>query len=121
MTNLFESIGGFSAVDTVVETFYRKVLVDDRIKQFFDDIDMDEQIKKQKSFLTMAFGGPSNYSGKDMREAHKHLVEKGLKDEHVDAVIDLLGQSLSEHHVDPTHIEEIAGIANSVRKDVLNK
>ena len=42
MTNLFERIGGFQAVDTVVETFYRKVLMDDRIKDFFDDTVLSE-------------------------------------------------------------------------------
>lgn len=56
MKPLFERLGGQESVDAVVETFYRKVLIDDRISHFFDDTDMDEQIAKQKSFLTMVFG-----------------------------------------------------------------
>ncbi len=119
MGSLYEKLGGQVAVDTVVETFYRKVLVDDRIKHFFDDIDMDEQIIKQKAFLTMAFGGPTAYTGKDMRDGHRHLVERGLNDSHVDSVIELLGKSLSEHGVSPEDIEAVASIANSVRDDVL--
>lgn len=119
MGSLYEKLGGQEAVDTVVETFYRKVLVDDRISEFFDDVDMDQQIVKQKAFLTMVFGGPANYSGKDMRDGHKHLVTRGLNDSHVDAVIELLGASLREHGVNDADISEIAGIANSVRDDVL--
>jgi hemoglobin len=47
---------------------------------------MDAQRAKQKSFLTMVFGGPHEYTGKDMRTAHAPLVEKGLNDSHFDAV-----------------------------------
>ena len=74
-----------------VHVFYRKVLSDDRVSRFFDDVDMDRQIAKQKGFLTMVFGGPVAYNGKDMRAGHAHLIERGLNDSHVDAVIEFLG------------------------------
>ncbi len=119
MTSLYERIGGEAAVDAAVDIFYRKVMVDDRISHYFDGVDMELQAKKQKGFLTMVFGGPHNYSGKDMREGHKHLT--GLSDEHVDAVIENLGATLQELGVPEADIAEIAGIANSVRDDVLNR
>lgn len=121
MTSLYERLGGQEAVNAVVETFYRKVLMDDRINSFFSGVNMDRQIAKQKSFLTMVFGGPSNYSGKDMRSGHKHLVRRGLNDSHVDAVIELLGASLAEHGVKDSDIAAVAAIANSVRDDVLSR
>jgi hemoglobin len=55
--SLYEQLGGEAAVDAAVDVFYRKVLSDDRVSSFFDDIDMDQQIAKQKAFLTMVFGG----------------------------------------------------------------
>lgn len=67
---LYEQLGGQPAVEAAVDSFYRKVIKDDRIKQFFDGVDMDRQIAKQKAFLTMVFGGPAHYSGKDMRDGH---------------------------------------------------
>ncbi|MGO9988166.1 MAG: group I truncated hemoglobin, partial [Steroidobacteraceae bacterium] len=75
---LYEDLGGEPAVNAAVDIFYRKVLKDDRISRFFTGVDMAKQAAKQKSFLTMAFGGPNNYTGLDMRKAHAHLVEKGL-------------------------------------------
>jgi hemoglobin len=69
----------------------------------------------------MAFGGPAHYSGKDMRDGHKHLVARGLSDVHVDAVIELLGKSLAEHGVAKADIDEVAAIANGARRDVLGK
>jgi len=121
MVSLYEKLGGQNAVDAVVETFYRKVLTDERVMDFFDDIDMENQISKQKAFLTMVFGGPVAYSGKDMREGHRHLVERGLNDSHVDAVVEILGASLAEHGVNRDDIQQVATIANSVRGDVLNR
>ena len=58
MSTLYERIGGDKAVNAAVELFYRNLLNDGRVARFFDGVDMNEQIAKQKSFLTMAFGGP---------------------------------------------------------------
>ncbi|MBX7219410.1 MAG: group 1 truncated hemoglobin [Blastocatellia bacterium] len=121
MSTLYEQLGGQAAVEAAVEVFYRKVLSDDRISHFFDDVDMDRQMAKQKAFLTMVFGGPNNYSGLDMRKGHAHLLEKGLNDSHVDAVIELLGQSLKELGVSDDLIAQVAALANSTRNDVLSR
>ncbi len=54
MSSLYERLGGEKAVNAAVELFYRRVLADGRIARFFEDVDMEDQIAKQKSFLTMA-------------------------------------------------------------------
>ncbi|QDQ40179.1 group 1 truncated hemoglobin [Legionella geestiana] len=118
---LFVRLGGQNAVNAAVDIFYRKMLTDDRVSHFFDDVDMERQILKQKGFLTMVFGGPNNYNGKDMREGHRHLVKRGLNDTHVDIVIEHLGETLRELGVDEKDIQEVAAIANSVRSDVLDR
>ncbi len=119
--SLYAEIGGEAAVNAAVDIFYRKVLKDDRIKHFFDGIDMDKQAAKQKAFLSLAFGGPNNYSGADMRRGHAHLVAKGLNDSHFDAVMENLGATLKELNVPANLIAQAAAIAESTRKDVLGK
>lgn len=121
MTTLFEKLGGEGAVNAAVDIFYRKVLQDDRINSYFTDVDMEEQIQKQKAFLTFAFGGPNNYSGLNMKEAHAKLVSKGMNDTHVDVVIELLGGTLKELGVGNDLIGEVAAIAESVRCQVLGR
>jgi hemoglobin len=69
----------------------------------------------------MAFGGPNSYTGRDMREGHKHLVARGLNDSHVDAIIEILGGTLKEIGAADADIAQVAAIANSVRNDVLNR
>jgi hemoglobin len=118
---LYEQLGGQPAVDAAVDVFYRKVLADDRISAFFDGVDMDHQIAKQKAFLTMVFGGPVAYTGQDMRRGHAHLVARGLNDSHFDAVVEDLGLSLKEVGSPDELIAKVVAIAESVRNDVLNR
>lgn len=119
--SLYEQLGGEAAVNAAVDVFYRKVLTDDRISEFFDSVNMDRQIAKQKAFLTMVFGGPVAYSGKDMRAGHAHLVARGLNDSHFDAVLELLAASLAEVGAPAGLIEKVGAIAESARADVLNR
>ena len=119
--SLYDQIGGEAAVDAAVDIFYRKVLADDRISKFFEGVDMDRQAAKQKAFLTVAFGGPNKYSGKDMRDGHAHLVKNGLNDSHFDAVMENLGATLKELNVPDELIAKAAAIAESTRNDVLGR
>jgi hemoglobin len=118
---LYEEIGGKDAVDQAVIVFYEKVLSDDRIKHFFDGVNMKLQIAKQKSFLTFVFGGPSKYSGKNMRDGHAHLIERGLNESHFDAVMENLATTLQELNIPENLIAQAAAIAMSVKDDVLNR
>jgi hemoglobin len=118
---LFEQLGGEAAVDAAVDIFYRRVLSDHRINRFFDNTDMEQQAAKQKAFLTMAFGGPNNYSGTDMRTAHAKFVKMGLNDSHFDAVVEHLAATLQELNVPDALIKQVAAIAETTRNDVLGR
>ncbi len=118
MSTLYERLGGEAADDTAGDIFYEKVLADDRINMFFENLDMVAQAMKQKNFLTMVFGGPNKYTGKDMRNGHAHL---GLTEEHFNAVVENLAATLKELGASDSDIGEVAGIANSVKDDVLNR
>ena len=115
--SVYEKLGGAPAVDAAVDIFYRKVLMDDRISDFFDTTDMEAQHAKQKAFMTMAFGGPNEYTGKDMREAHKNM---NLTEEHFMAVAENLIGDLQELNVPQEDIEAVIGICLTVKDDVLN-
>jgi len=117
-TSIYDRIGGAAAVDAAVDIFYRKVLADERISSFFDDVDMDRQRAKQKAFLTFAFGGPNAYSGQDMRSAHAKM---NLTEQHFDAVMENLGATLTELGVPAELIGEAAAIALSVKGDIVSR
>jgi len=118
---LFERLGGRLAVAAAVDRFYDRVLADERIASFFDGVDMERQKNKQRAFLTFAFGGPNAYTGLRMREGHAHLVERGLDDGHVDAVVENLSATLDDLGVEPPLIDEVVAICESVRDEVLGR
>lgn len=115
--SLYERLGGEAAVDAAVDIFYSKVLADKRISHFFETIDMNKQRAKQKSFLMFAFGGPTKYAGKNIRAAHAYMK---LTEDHFNAVMENLGDTLKELNVPDDLIAEAAQIALSVKSEVLN-
>jgi len=120
-TTLYEQLGGAPAIDKAVDIFYEKMIRDSRVKHFFEGTDMKAQAAKQKAFLRFVTGGPNKYTGKNMRDAHAHLIPKGLNDSHVDVVIEHLGATLKELGVGDAQIQQVAALANSVRGDVLGR
>lgn len=119
--SVYEDIGGAAAVNAAVGRFYMKLLGDAKLAPFFEGVSMDRQRAKQVAFLTMVFGGPSEYDGKDLREGHKHLVARGLSDVHFDAVAGHLKATLEELSVDPALIATIMSTVAGTRADVLNR
>lgn len=75
--SMFEKLGGKPAIEAVVNAFYELVLSDDQLKGYFGNTDMGRQRVQQVKFLTMALGGPNEYDGKPMKEAHEgmHITE----------------------------------------------
>jgi truncated hemoglobin YjbI len=117
---LYDRLGGDDAMELVVDIFYRKVLEDDLVAKFFEDVDIAGQRLKQKAFLAMAFGGPYPYTALDLRKAHSRLVtDLGLNDEHFDRVAALLKATLQEADVGPKEVEEVLVVIESAREDIL--
>ena len=117
--SLYQKLGGKAAMDAAVEAFYVKVLADNRVKHFFDDINMARQRRKQKEFLSAAFGGPIPWTGKDMRKAHANLP--GLNETHFNAIAENLKSTLVDLKIKPELIDQVMAIAGSVKDDVLNR
>lgn len=119
---LYDRIGGDKAMEVCTDVFYRKVLKDELVGHFFEDVDMEKQRLKQKSFLTMAFGGPYVYTNIDLRESHKPLIEKyGLSDQHFNRVCEIFKETVTELNIPPDQIDEMMAILESTRDAVLNR
>ena len=121
MDSLYERLGGHEAIFATVNGFYEKVTADPQLSSFFDHLDMRAQSDKQVAFLTIAFGGPSRYTGRDLRTAHAGLVARGLGNLHFDRVAVHLQTTLEELGVEAPLIAEVMTIVASTRTDVLNQ
>lgn len=118
---LFQRLGGAPAIQAAVDVFYERMLADERVARFFDDVDMEQQKGKQRAFLAFVTGAPTKYTGQDMRAGHAHLLERGLDDSHVDVVIQHLGETLAGLGVSDADVADVAALAESVRDDVLSR
>ena len=71
---LYERLGGEPAIGAVVNEFYDRVLADERVNHYFDDVDMAEQRSHQTKFLSAVTGGPMQYKSEEMATAHEELA-----------------------------------------------
>lgn len=111
---LYDRIGGDQAMDIAIDLFNRKLVGDDLVGRFFDDVDMAARRLKQKSFLAMALGGPYQHSGVE-------LVSKiGMEARHFDRVSAILKETLEELKIGAPDIEEVMQVIETTRDAILN-
>lgn len=102
--SIYAEIGGRDAVEQVVDDFYDRVLADEQLAGFFDGYDMAELRAHQVQFVSAVAGGPVDYTGADMREAHEHL---DISESDFDAVGTYLERSLVDAGVDEENVSAI--------------
>ncbi|GAB3416638.1 group I truncated hemoglobin [Flindersiella endophytica] len=73
MRSIFDQIGGPDAVALAVDDFYARVLADPSLTGYFDDAQLDKLKTHQRAFFATALGGPQEYRGRSMDEAHAGL------------------------------------------------
>jgi hemoglobin len=69
----YEIIGGGSAVSAVVNDFYGRVLGDSQLAPYFEEVDLARLKRHQVLLVTKLLGGPDNYTGRPLDEAHDGL------------------------------------------------
>jgi hemoglobin len=104
---LYDKIGGYGALEVVVEDFYCRVLDDDQLSSFFAESNMKRLKDKQVEFLAAALGGPRRYTGLSMREAHQ---ARGIVMYHFALMAGHLKDSLCAAGVPPETIAEILSV-----------
>lgn len=113
---LYEKLGGEAAITAVVDGFYERVLADDSLVQFFEDANMQALRAHQVQFFSSVTGGPVEYTGDDMHEAHAHL---DITHEHFGSVATHLQGTLEELDVPDEHIDEVVGAVAELEDDIV--
>lgn len=71
--SLFEKLGGYPMFRKINKIFYDKVYADPWMKQFFSHVPQEHIENQQTDFMAAAFGGPEQYSGRLIPDAHQHI------------------------------------------------
>ena len=115
-TTLYERLGGKAAMDAVVKEFYNRVLADANLKGYFANTDMTRQMQSQIDFLTMAVGGPNQYKGRSMSDAHENM---GITEHHFNLVAGHLVETLQWAKVPQELIDEVVGLVGPLKDEVV--
>jgi hemoglobin len=91
---LFDKYGGFSVVSRIVLDLYDRLLDDDDVGPFFDDVDMRRIVDHQTKFVSSLLGGPASYTDDQIRRTHDHLA---ITPAHFDRLSALLAETLADH------------------------
>lgn len=119
--SLFDRIGGKDALRQVVQKLYIRILNDPDLSAFFPSGSIEKLKHSQLAFLSVAFGAPHQYTGKSLRDAHAPLLKQGLSDVHFDRIAHYLQSILQDMGVESALVDEVMGIVESTRTDVLNR
>lgn len=101
---LFEKYGGFSTVSKIVMRLYDKLLDDDDVGPFFDDVDLPRLIDHQTKFVASLMGGPASFTDTHIQRAHHKLEIEPL---HFDRLKELIEETLEEFDLEPDDIETV--------------
>lgn len=104
--SLFEKYGGFAQVSRLVLRLYDRLLEDDDIGPFFDDVDLPRLVDHQTKFVSSLLGGPASFTDKQIEVAHRHL---DIGDEHFDRLMALVEETLNEFGFEPGDIDIVRG------------
>jgi hemoglobin len=117
---LYERLGEVDIVRALIDQAYERVLADEQLSPFFENIGVARLKNHQKEFFKIAFGAAKQIEGRDdveyMIEKHRKLfVAKGLSAEHFDMVGGHIVASLQNLQIAPALIEEVGAIVAPLR------
>ncbi|MFI5719950.1 group 1 truncated hemoglobin [Nocardia sp. NPDC051750] len=114
-TTIYDRIGGYEALESVVADFYTRVLADEELAGFFTGTNMARLRGKQVEFFAAALGGPEPYTGAPMKQVHQG---RGITMHHFELVAGHLTESLSAAGVDEATVGEIIGAVAPLAGDI---
>jgi hemoglobin len=117
LTSIYARIGGQEALITVVDDFYLRVMADPQLAPFFTGANMSRLKGKQVEFFTAALGGPDEYSGLSMKDAHRG---RGIGQEHFDLVAKHLSEALAEAGVPADTITTIVNTIAPLSREIVS-
>lgn len=120
--SLYERLGGAYAIATVVDDFIERLLVNDTlnanpaIKEARDRVPKAGLKFQVTALVCQVTGGPQNYTGRSMGEAHKHL---NITEREWQAMVADFKKTLDKFKVPEREQKELFAIVESTKKDIV--
>jgi hemoglobin len=112
----YDRVGGRPAIREVVERFYARVLDDDDLSPYFTEADVPSVKRHQVLLLSQVLGGPAEYDGRELGEAHRGL---GITSDHYDKGVGHLVAALTDLGADDEVLAAAGGVVAGVKADIV--
>jgi len=117
---LYEKLGGKQAIDAVVEDLTNRMMKDKQLKKYCNL--SGDQLKTRRelvaAFICKATGGPCEYKGRDMKQAHQHL---GITEKDWNRFVELTKQSLNKFKVPADVQKEFLNAVAGLKDQIVSK
>jgi hemoglobin len=98
---LFNKYGGFAKISKVVLELYDRLLDDDDVGPFFDDVDMARVVDHQTKFVSALLGGPASFTDDQIRRVHADIE---ISDRHFEKLKSILNGTLTDFGLEPDDV-----------------
>lgn len=114
--SLYERLGGEAKIRAITVDIVDNHLRNEVVRPRFASSDRNKLIKIAGDFICMGTGGPQQYTGKDMRAAHRGM---NISEQEYLAVVDDIMAALDRHGVGDREKQEMLAIAYSLKGEIL--
>lgn len=115
--SLFERLGGSTGIASIVDDVMARHMANPVVKTRFENIEDTDRAKKMAfDFFAAGSGGPVQYTGLDMRSAHRGM---NISEQEYLAVMDDIMGALDKHHIDEATQKDVLAILYSLKNDII--
>ncbi len=116
--SLYQRLGGYPAIQAVVDDFVGNVAADKRINRFFANTDIPRLKQNLVDQICAGTGGTCIYTGRDMKSAHAGM---GVRSSHFGALVQDLQKTLRKFKVPKKEQGELLAILGPMKKDIVTR
>lgn len=115
----YDRIGGAATVRRVVDRLYYWISRDDELfLRYFADVSLPRLRAHMVTLLSQALGGPGEYTGRELAEAHAGLQ---ITAEHHQRVCDYVVAGLLVEHAPRDVVNAVADLLDDLRPKVVGR
>ena len=116
--SIYEQLGREQGIATAVEAFYERVVADPQLAPYFAGTDMTTLRRHQAALLVQVTGGPVQYEGRALAQAHAGL---DISSADFDRVVDHLAATLTDLGVPSAVVEQVGDALGSRRGEIVQR
>ncbi len=117
--NLYNRCGEHEGITTMIDGILGKIVEDRLFDTFTRGYSKDSMKRRRRlliEFVSQAFGGPIEYTGRDMKTAHDGT---GITEGHWSALVSHLDAVLDEMNLSQDVKDDVFKVLSSVKSDIV--